>query len=103
MIMTPYIYLFIREDLSPPQQIIQTAHAVDELNKTIKAGDKTNHMVLFSSKSEMDLEYTSMFLTSQGIHHKMFYEPDISSHTAIATEPLHGDKRKLFSKYKLKR
>jgi|JI102314A2RNA_FD_contig_31_5877840_length_987_multi_2_in_0_out_0_1 hypothetical protein len=101
--MTPYIYLFIREDLGPAQQIIQTAHAVDDLYRTIKPGDRTNHMVLFSIRSEQDLEETSMYLKDNDIHHEMFYEPDVLAHTAIATEPIRGEKRNLFRKFKMKK
>jgi hypothetical protein len=52
---TPYMYMFIREDLSIPQQIVQTAHAVDELGKKIKNSPQTNHMVLFGVKNEAEL------------------------------------------------
>jgi len=51
----PFIYLFIREDLSMPQQIIQTAHAVDELGKRIKNSADTNFMCLFSIADESAL------------------------------------------------
>lgn len=51
----PYMYLFIREDLSIPQQIVQTAHAVDELGKRIKGTAQTNHMVLFGVPDEAHL------------------------------------------------
>lgn len=101
--MTPYIYLFIREDLGVAQQIIQTAHAVDDLYKTIQPGDRTNHMVLFAIRNERDLELTSKYLTENEIHHTMFYEPDVFAHTAIATEPIKGEQRKLFRRFKLKK
>jgi len=51
----PYMYLFIREDLSIPQQIVQTAHAVDELGKRIKSSANTNFMCLFGVKDESSL------------------------------------------------
>lgn len=98
---TPYMYLFIRQDLSPPQQIVQTAHAVDELNKWYKSGKDTNHMVLFPAKHEDDLRSISERLERLGIEHEMFYEPDISAYTAIATRPLIGDERVPLRKYRL--
>lgn len=52
---TPYMYLFIREDLSIPQQIVQTAHAVDELGKRVPGSAQTNHMVLFGVPDESHL------------------------------------------------
>ena len=90
----PYIYLFVREDLSKCQQIIQTAHAVDELNKRLdEVTDKTNHMVLIGAKSDLELCEISHYLHMNKIEHFLFYEPDIEGHTAIATVPLVGDER----------
>jgi len=92
----PYIYLFIRDDLPKAQQIVQTAHAVDELNKEMSLGEitsTTNFMVLCSADGENDLFDISMYLTKQGIKHHIFFEPDIEGHTAIATVPLVGDQR----------
>ena len=99
----PYMYLFIREDLSIPQQIVQTAHAVDELGKRIKSSANTNFMCLFGVKDESSLQMISEKLNQQGIDHEMFYEPDIAAFTAIATRPLVGEERKIMKKYKLKR
>lgn len=98
-----YMYLFIREDLSIPQQIIQTAHAVDELNKKIEKTDRTNYMVLFSINSEKDLFNISEWLKDKQIVHEMFFEPDIQQYTSIATEPLYGNARKIFKKFYLKK
>lgn len=92
----PYIYLFVREDLSKPQQIIQTAHAVDELNKMMTLEEitaSTNYMVLFPAAGEFELIEISAYLNSAGIDHHMFFEPDIDSYTAIATKPMVGDQR----------
>jgi hypothetical protein len=100
----PYVYLFVRTDLSIPQQIVQTAHAVDELNK--RHGDKnreqdTNHMVLCGAGSPDELFGISEHLHAHGIAHEMFYEPDINGHTAIATEPLAGHNRQPLKQFKL--
>lgn len=90
----PYIYLFVREDLSKPQQIIQTAHAVDELNKRLdKFTETTNHMVLIGAKNDLELYEIAHYLHMEKIEHFLFYEPDIEAHTAIATKPLVGDER----------
>lgn len=92
----PYIYLFVREDLSKCQQIIQTAHAVDELNKDLDPVDVTsvtNYMVLFPAAGEFELIEISAYLNAAGIDHHMFFEPDIDSYTAIAVKPLVGDQR----------
>lgn len=100
---TPYMYLFIREDLSHPQQIVQTAHAVDELNKKIDSDSQVNHMILFGVKDEHKLLKVSAMLNDLNIEHEMFYEPDIEAYTSIATRPLIGNERSIMSGFKLKR
>lgn len=90
----PYIYLFVREDLTPAQKIIQVAHAVDEMNKdTVDLTSTTNFMVLCSAYDEWELHDISVYLKANDIPHHKFYETDIEGHTAIATIPLVGDQR----------
>lgn len=99
---TPYMYLFIRDDLSVPQQIIQTAHAVEDICKKISL-TKTSHAVLFSADSENDLFKASEWLSFHEIRHSMFYEPDIGAYTSIATEPLIGKQRSIMKRFKMKK
>lgn len=99
----PYIYLFTREDLSPPQRIIQTAHAVDELSKRLDKGEKTNSMVLCGAPDANYLQSLSCWLNDRGIDHHMFWEPDVNEYTAIATEPLIGHRRNVMKRFKLMR
>lgn len=93
-----YVYLFIREDLSIPQQIIQTAHAVDDMNKSYPH-ESENYMVLCSVKDEERLFLISELLKDRNIHHETFFEPDINGHTAIATRPLKGEERKILRNF----
>lgn len=98
----PYMYIFVREDLSAPQQIVQAAHAVDELNKK-HPHDHGNYMVLCGAINETHLINIAFELVSNGIQHKLYFEPDIEAYTAIATRPLRGHERKPLRRYKLKR
>jgi hypothetical protein len=98
--MNPYMYMFVREDLSVPQQIVQTAHAVDELNKVYPHAPG-NYMALCGVKSEDQLLKVSKYLSEHGVLHEMFFEPDIDSYTAIATKPLVGDERTPLRKFAL--
>ena len=50
----PYMYMFTRTDLSATQMIVQTAHAVDELNKQCPH-EPGNFMVLCGAASEQEL------------------------------------------------
>ena len=100
--MNPYMYLFTRADLSIPQQIVQTAHAVDEIGMRHKS-DGTNFMVLCDAASEEHLFTIAECLDKHEIDYEMFFEPDIGQHTAIATQPLRGSQRTPLRKFQLKR
>ena len=97
-----YMYLFIREDLSTPQQIIQTSHAAHVIGKNQEC-DSVPNAVLIGAKTEYDLLGIKEYLDYFEIAHEMFYEPDISQHTAIATYPLVGDQRLPLRKFDLMR
>jgi len=59
-------------------------------------------MVLCAIPGVRELDRLSCELKHQDIDHHMFYEPDYDTgYTAICTEPIYGDARKLFRKYKL--
>lgn len=100
--MTPYVYMFVRGDLSHPQQIVQTAHAVEEITRRHQS-DGTNHMVLCDAKDEDSLFDISVWLAKHEIEHHTFYEPDIDGYTAIATRPLRGDERRPLKKFQTKK
>lgn len=95
---TPYTYLMIRKDLSMPQRIVQTAHAAHEAGHAY--GDHS-HMALLGITDERSLIKAADHLERNGIQYRMFYEPDISGYTAIATEPLIGERRKPLRRYSL--
>ena len=100
--MTPYMYLFVRDDLSHAQQIVQAAHAAEMIGSKYQSA-KANHIVLCSAKDSEHLWSIAEFLDEHDIDLEMFYEPDIESHTAIATKPLRGDERLPLRKFQLKR
>lgn len=96
---TPYTYLFIRRDLSGPQQIVQAAHAA------LQAGNRFgphSHLVLIDITSEDDLYKAADHLEQHDIQFEMFHEPDYDTgHTAICTQPLAGELRRPLRRYKL--
>jgi len=99
--MNPYMYLFIRSDLSIPQQIVQTAHAVDEIGMRYKSKG-TNYMVLCDAANADHLNTIAECLDKNEIDYEMFFEPDIGEYTAIATRPLIGAERRPLRKFRLK-
>lgn len=94
------MYVFVREDLSIAQQIVQTSHATFEVGAVANTV-KSPNFVLIGVKSEQQLHQIKEMLYEQQIECKMFFEPDINQHTAIATVPIVGDSRKIFKKYEL--
>lgn len=96
-----YIYLFTRQDLSPQQQIIQTAHAIHQVGCNTENRVDPPNAVLIGIDSEKTLFEIKRYLDSNEIQSEIFYEPDIDSHTSIATYPITGKQRKLFQHFSL--
>ncbi len=96
---TPYSYLFIRTDLSHPQQIVQASHAA------LEAGNRFgphSHLVLIGLKDETALIKAAAQLDENGIDHEMFFEPDNQAgYTALCTRPLQGEERKPLKRFPL--
>jgi hypothetical protein len=83
-------------------QIIQAAHSTQEITKQIEHPEKTCHFILFEVKDQAKLIDIKLKLDLQGIKSHMFYEPDHETgFTAIATEPIYGEDRKFFKKFKM--
>ena len=97
-----YVYLFVREDLSVSQQVIQTVHAT-QLTGWVCQGGEVPNAVLVGAQSEDDLMTISEYLIDHHIAHEVWYEPDISAHTAIATYPIKGKDRNALKHFQLKR
>ena len=97
---TPYTYLFIRKDLSFPQQLVQIAHAAHDAG--YEFGDHS-HMCVFEISGEQKLLDAASYLDDHSIPYRMFHETDIGQHTAICTTPIIGDTRKALRKFKMYR
>lgn len=99
---SPYMYLFIREDLSIPQLIVQTSHAAYEAGAGFDRPHRTPNIVLIGVSDQDQLKQTAEYLGKHGIEFEMFHEPDYDTgYTSIATKPLFGKERKPLQKYKL--
>jgi hypothetical protein len=96
------IYLFLRKDLDPSQQIIQASHVCLELGRFLPLPDERYRIIILGIRSEPKLLSVINELNSLNILHKTFKEPDLNFQlTAIATEPLNEERSKLFSRYRL--
>ena len=98
----PYVYVFLREDLSFPQKIVQAGHALLEIGKIIPPDLPHPSVIVLSIKNENKINSIELMLKENNIQYKVFCEPDLNNQkTALATEPIFGEKRKLFKKYQL--
>lgn len=94
------MYVVTRRDLPPAQQVVQSIHAAVELARhgLISSDSPHPHLVLCSVPDEESLRRLSERLSFKGVPYRSFNEPDRDNElTAIATPPLCGDARKLFS------
>jgi hypothetical protein len=98
-----YMYVLVRNDLSPAQQAVQASHAaIESGRKFLKDGDEHPSVILCSIKSEAKLMKCADELAAQGIDYTIFKEPDIGNQaTALASRPLIGKDRKAFSRFQL--
>ena len=98
-----YVYTWIRTDLPIEQQIVQAAHSALEAGRDFGKPARDSHLILLSAKSQAELIKISQRLTTHGIRHHMFHEPDYDrGYTSITTEPLTSDEdRAIFRRYSM--
>ena len=100
-----YVYTIVRNDLSIEQQAVQACHACIEMTSyywdRVGFGNECPHLVLCNTSKE-DLFKLIEKLKFKEIPFRLFKEADIGNEiTAIATAPLKGNDRKIFSNYRL--
>ena len=94
----------MREDLEGTQKIVQSCHAVIEATKAFDIERLSDHpsVIILSAKNENRLHRVRKYLIEQNIQHVHFYEPDLDDElTALATEPIFGNRREALRKYQL--
>lgn len=99
----PYCYVVVRTDLSAPQIAVQSAHAAIEVARS-HLDSSLDHpsVILCGVDDEAKLQKQLDFYQNQGILCKPFYEADLDNQlTAFATEPIFGERRKLFKRLQL--
>lgn len=97
--------MFVRTDISRPQQAVQAAHALLE---TVRGSPSEfcsrdhPHFVLCGVSCEDDLSQISDYLALNEISHRCWREPDSGNELmSLSTVPVCGKTRKLFKKFKL--
>lgn len=94
--------MLVRTDIPLADQICQSSHAAHESG--IRFGDpaQISSIVLCGVSDEGALEKAHWMIEQSGIRSYLFREPDLGDEaTALATEPIFGSKRKMFSKFNL--
>ena len=97
----PVLYVFVRQDLTKPQVVVQACHAVAKASECFQP--PACRIVVFGIRSVFKLGKTQEYLHECNIKYTSFHECDMNNElTALATEPIYDDiQRKLLSKYKL--
>ena len=100
-----YVYLFIRQDLSNPQKVVQSVHSAIEMARfQMTDQDEVPSVVAIGVKSELHLEKEYQRLLGIGIKIFPFYEPMFNNEfTSFMTVPLEGKDREPLLKYSLLR
>lgn len=90
-----YVYVLVRSDIEPEQQLVQAAHAALEAGFRFRAPHQTAHLVALSVASEAELLQAAARLEHEGVEHHVFFEPDNAmGHSALATEPLQAARQR---------
>ena len=95
--------MIIRKDLPVAQQLVQAAHAAHESGLHLcQDKSKVNYLIALEVSNEEKLLLARERLENRGIKSILFREPDRNDEaTAICTEPILGNRRRIFSKYPL--
>ena len=95
------MYAIVRKDIPVRDQIVQIGHACLCAGKKFEWSD-TVFMVVLQVENQEKLLEAAQYLDCHGTKYEIFFEPDDNyGYTALATEPICGEQRKLFRKYKL--
>jgi hypothetical protein len=101
---TEYVYIIARSDLPISYRACQATHAAWEAGRQafVSSDHIHPHFALCEIANEAKLRKFSEKLTAAGIRHALWYESDLNDQlTSIATEPLSGERRRLFKNLQL--
>ena len=100
-----YVYVFVRQDLSPEQQAVQAAHVTLVLGNKLKNVDVSElYFALIGIPQLIDFRDVIKALDAHGTKYETFYEPDQGNTlTAIATYPINRSERGKLRDFKLLR
>lgn len=95
------MYIFVRQDISIPQQLVQASHAAHESGLAHSQSGQSHSIIIFGTKDKAELEYLFEQYRSE-LSCYPFYEPYKNTGlTAFATLPIPESKRHIFKSFKL--
>lgn len=96
------MYVLVRTDLPPGQIAVQATHAAIEAARRFLPPDSEHpHLVLCGVPSAERLLAAADYLFRRSVRHTVFREPDRGNEpTALATEPLIGDRRRPLDRFR---
>jgi len=99
------VYVLVRKDLPPAQQVVQSCHAVAEAARSFLSAEQEHpHIIVCQVRDEPTLRQSLDKLQTHGVRCHAFVEPDLGNElTALATEPVFDGTRRLFRRFPLLR
>lgn len=94
-----HIYTFVRKDISPVQQAVQSGHALFKLgyHAVSEFDPDSTYLILCEAMDEEDLHDIEEYLKMHDIEHVNFREPDMHDEvTAVSTFPVSYVERQRF-------
>ncbi len=98
------MYIIVRRNLTHPQQAVQASHAATVAAKRFISDQEIDnlHIAILGVADEVKLLKCASKLEAQGVRFCLFTEPDMGNEaTAIATEAIFGERRRIFRNYQL--
>jgi hypothetical protein len=97
-----YMFIFVRQDISPEQQAVQAAHATYVAGAKFEPKDpEQTHFVLIGISDEAAMLSAQELLQEHDTEYVSFKEPDLGDIvTAIATEKMKESQKRFLKKYK---
>lgn len=97
------LYVLVRKDIALEQQIVQATHAGVEAGRSFYLPQHGIASVILLAVPDMQaLHAAQALLHAKGVKTELFHEPDFGmGDSALATEPLLEEQRKLLSSWPL--
>lgn len=96
-----YMFVFVRQDISPEQQAVQAAHATYKAGCTFGYNPDTTNFVLVGLPKEEHVTQAANLCEANGHETVSFIEPDLGDTlTAIAVRPMKERHKRFLREYK---